>query len=132
MNYRLKRFFLCVLSFLVLFLTLIFCIQISNRSGTISCTFVEHHICAGLLLDFIFCFIDLFACLHANIAHLDSCNFIINFEVRWCESSNFIPFLGGGLAIISFWHFSMNFTSSLSISTKIKANCNVNWTALNL
>ena len=48
------------------------------------------HIYVDLFMVFLICSIGLYVCLHANIMLFYYCSFLINFEIKMCDTSNFI------------------------------------------
>ena len=48
------------------------------------------HIYVDLFMVFLICSIGLYVCLHANIMLFYYCSFLIKFEIKMCDTSNFI------------------------------------------
>lgn len=81
---------------------------------------IEHK-CKGLFLDSQFCSSKLMSIITA-VHSLDYCTFVVSFEIRQCDSSNFVLFFNISPGILDPLHFHINFNISLSISEN-----NVNW-----
>ena len=68
------------------------------------CQKSSDHIWEGLFLGCLFCFVGHCVCFYAIANSFDYCSFIISFEARKCESSNFVLFQDC-LAILGPLHF---------------------------